>query len=92
MKAADTTYLDSALKIIKVAAKRLDPLETYVPEIDQVHLSALSAEYYMLRVHLVRLVDIVKSAILLIRLLRLANKVDLTLLITSLPKSHSRVH
>ncbi|OOQ88131.1 hypothetical protein PEBR_13978 [Penicillium brasilianum] len=48
----DTTYLDSALKIIKVAAKRLDPLETYVPEIEQVHLSALSAEYYMLRVHL----------------------------------------
>ncbi|CEJ53758.1 hypothetical protein PMG11_00101 [Penicillium brasilianum] len=48
----DTTYLDSALKLIKVAAKRLDPLETYVPEIDQVHLSALSAEYYMLRVHL----------------------------------------
>jgi hypothetical protein len=87
MKAADTTFLDSALRIIKVAAKRLDSLETYVPDIDQVHLSALSAEYYMLRVHLVRLVDIVKCAFLLIGLLRLANRVDLTLPITFLPKS-----
>ncbi|KAJ5363432.1 uncharacterized protein N7496_009145 [Penicillium cataractarum] len=51
-EAADTACLDCALKILKVAAKRLDSLEASVPAIDQAQLSALSAEYYMLRVHL----------------------------------------
>lgn len=87
MKAADTAYLDCALKILKVAAKRLDSLESFVPAIDQVQLSSLSAEYYMIRVHLVRLVDIIKCAFLLIGCLRRGNRVDRTLLITFLQKS-----
>lgn len=51
---ADTAHLDCALKILKVAAKRLDSLEIQVPAINQVQLDSTSAEYYMLRANLVR--------------------------------------
>lgn len=55
MDVADTAQLDYALKVLKVAAKRLDTLEAHVPAIGQVQLDSISAEYYMLRAHLVRL-------------------------------------
>jgi hypothetical protein len=63
---ADTDQLDCALKILKVAAKRFDSLKGFLPPIDQVQLDSISAEYYMLRVYVVRLDVVIKCTSLLI--------------------------
>lgn len=72
MNVTDTAALDYALKILKVAAKRLDLLEGLASAIDQSQMDSTSAEYYMLRVHLVRLGVVFQCVCPLIRLLGLS--------------------
>ena len=72
MKMPGITELECALKILKVTAKRLDSLEGLVSAIDQGQMDSMSAEYYMLRVHLVRLGVIICCACPLISFLGLA--------------------
>lgn len=78
----DTDQLDCALKILKVAAKRFDSLEGDAAVIDHVQLDSITAEYYMLRVYLVRLGAVIRCTFPLIAFLRLVNRADLTLLTT----------
>lgn len=82
----DTDKFDCALKILKVAAKRFGSLEGDAPAIDQVQQDSISAEYYMLRVYLVRPSVVIQCRSQLIKFLRLGNKADPILLITFLQR------
>jgi hypothetical protein len=86
INAADTNQLDCSLKILKAAAKRFDSLEGDSSAIDKVQLDSITAEYYMLRVYLVRLGVVIQCTFLLIEFLRLGNRGDPILLITFLQR------
>lgn len=49
----DNSQLESALRILRSLARRLDTVNKHVPSVDKYLLDSVSAEYHMLRAHLV---------------------------------------
>lgn len=47
---------DLALKMMEAAAQRLDSLKNCDTQIEQTHLRSAMTEYYMLRVHMVKII------------------------------------
>ncbi|EPS28282.1 hypothetical protein PDE_03228 [Penicillium oxalicum 114-2] len=49
---SDNSQLESALRILRSLARRLDTVNKHVPSVDKYLLDSVSAEYHMLRAHL----------------------------------------